>query len=168
MSLNIESSLFESTLRLAKFLQQKCQTLNFKITLAESCTGGLASAILTDIEGCSAVFEQGFITYGNAAKTDMLNVQPSSLSKYGAVSEEVAIEMLSGALNKANADLGIAITGIAGPGGAVPNKPIGTVCFAWGNKNGMQSTTELFEGDRVNVRQAAVNFAFQKLIEVAK
>ena len=164
----MDSSLIESTARLAKFLQQKCQALNFKVTLAESCTGGLVSAFLTDIEGSSAVFDQSFITYSNAAKIDMLNVKSSSLEKYGAVSEEVAIEMFVGALDKAGADLGIAITGIAGPGGAVPDKPVGTVCFAWGNKNEMHSTTELLEGDRINVRQAAANFAFQKLIEVAK
>ena len=168
MSLNLESSLAESTLRLAKFLQQKCRASNLKVTFAESCTGGLASAFMTEIEGSSEVFEQSYVTYSNAAKIDMLSVQSSVIDKHGAVSEQVAIEMLQGALDKANADLGVAITGIAGPGGAVLDKPVGTVCFAFGNKKGMQSATELFEGDRINVRQSAVNHAFQKLLDQAK
>jgi len=168
MSSTLESSLLESTSRLAKFLQQKCRALNLKITLAESCTGGLASAFLTDIEGSSDVFEQSFVTYSNTAKIVMLDVESSSLSEHGAVSETVALEMVRGALNKSGADLGLAITGIAGPGGAVPDKPVGTVCFAWGDRKDVQSCTELFTGDRASVRHSAVNFAFQQLIDVAK
>lgn len=168
MSENLDAKLNESTTRLAKFLQDKCKKQNLTITTAESCTGGLASASITDIPGSSSVFEQGFVTYSNQAKINMLGVNAKTLKRNGAVSEVIALEMLLGALEKSKANIGVAITGIAGPGGATDEKPVGTVCFAWGNKNSAQSSTEFFTGERSYIRHTAVNNAFQKLIELAK
>ncbi|MCL4163702.1 UNVERIFIED_CONTAM: hypothetical protein GTU68_050606, partial [Idotea baltica] len=101
------------------------------LALAESCTGGLASAAITDVAGSSNWFDRGFITYSNAAKESMLSVQTNTLETFGAVSVETALEMALGALANSNATIAASITGIAGPSGGSKEKPIGTVCFAW-------------------------------------
>jgi nicotinamide-nucleotide amidase len=110
-------------------LLQDARVWGWRIATAESCTGGMVAAALTDIAGASDVFDRGFVTYSNAAKVEMLGVSPETLEAYGAVSEEVAREMARGALAHADASLAVAITGIAGPGGS-ENKPEGRVCFA--------------------------------------
>jgi nicotinamide-nucleotide amidase len=137
----------------------------WKIATAESCTGGLVAAAITDVAGSSDVFDRGFVTYSNAAKTEMLGVPAELIAKHGAVSVEVAQAMADGALNHSNADLAIAITGIAGPSGGTAEKPVGLVYFAEATRGRFRSTT-LFElrcGDlgRAAVRQAAVRQALQ-------
>lgn len=138
---------------------RKAQAYGLKITCAESCTGGMISAALTDIAGSSAIFEQGFVTYSNAAKQKMLGVRPETLADYGAVSEPLAREMAEGALRQAQADIAISVSGIAGPGGS-EFKPEGRVCFALASAQGTQSETQDFGAlGRAAVRQAALNHA---------
>ncbi len=103
---------------------------NLKLATAESCTGGMVAAAITDIAGCSAVFERGFVTYSNEAKSEMLGVPASLIASVGAVSREVAIAMAMGALDHANADISVSITGVAGPAGGSPEKPVGLVHFS--------------------------------------
>jgi len=124
---------------LAELVLQLCQKKNLKITTAESCTGGLIASEITKIPGSSASFEAGFVTYSNAMKSKLLNVEENILEQYGAVSEETVIAMAQGALKVTNADLAIAVSGIAGPDGGSEDKPVGTVWIAWGTKNNMQS-----------------------------
>ena len=129
----------------------------YTLALAESCTGGLASATITDIAGSSAWFENGFITYSNAAKQSMLGVSEATLNQYGAVSEQTASEMVSGALNHSQANLAASITGIAGPAGGSADKPVGTVCFAYAIKNQPVTTiTHHFTGNRQAIRHQSV------------
>jgi nicotinamide-nucleotide amidase len=119
---------------LSEIVLQLCQQKNLKITTAESCTGGLIASQLTKVSGASASFEAGFVTYSNEIKSKLLNVNENTLEKYGAVSEETVREMAEGALTSANADLVIAVTGIAGPNGGSKEKPVGSVWVAWGSK----------------------------------
>lgn len=119
---------------LSEIVLQLCQQKNLKITTAESCTGGLIASQLTKVSGASASFEAGFVTYSNEIKSKLLNVNENTLEKYGAVSEETVREMAEGALTSANADLVIAVTGIAGPNGGSKKKPVGSVWVAWGSK----------------------------------
>lgn len=135
-----------------------------KIATAESCTGGMISAALTDIAGSSDVFDRGFVTYSNAAKQDMLGVQADTLASYGAVSEQVAREMAEGALSRSLANLAVSVTGIAGPGGS-EFKPEGRVCFGLARK-GHPTQTETVEFGalgRAAVRQATLNHALSLL-----
>lgn len=139
------------------------------LTTAESCTGGLLATTITDIPGSSTYFDCGFITYSNQSKHTLLSVKNSSLKKHGAVSENVAKEMAKGALKLSNADLAIAITGIAGPSGATKNKPIGTVCFAFAYpKKPIKTTTVYFQGNRKSIKTKAVKFALSNLLETIK
>ncbi|MER8750151.1 CinA family protein [Mesorhizobium sp. M1050] len=117
---------------LASALLQACQKRGIMLATAESCTGGMIIAALTDIAGSSAVVERGFITYSNEAKMDMLGVSATTLETYGAVSRETAIEMAKGALDRSRAGLTLAVTGIAGPGGGSTEKPVGLVWFCVG------------------------------------
>jgi nicotinamide-nucleotide amidase len=124
--------------------------------LAESCTGGMVAQAITSVAGSSAWFDRGFVTYSNAAKIEMLGVLPETLAKYGAVSEQIALEMAQGALTHSNADITGSITGIAGPDGGSDEKPVGTVCFAWASKTGvLRATTQHFLGNRQQIRQQA-------------
>jgi nicotinamide-nucleotide amidase len=134
------------------------------IVTAESCTGGLVAALLTEIAGSSTVFERGFVTYSNAAKAQALGVPQNLLEIYGAVSSQVALAMAEGALAHSSADIALAITGIAGPGGGSPQKPVGLVYFGCGGK-GKVITHERRFGDigRGKVRQAAVEVALDLL-----
>ena len=137
------------------------------LAVAESCTGGWLAKCLTDIAGSSQWFERGFVTYSNAAKREMLGVRSATLLREGAVSEAVVLEMANGVLDHSRADIAVAISGIAGPGGAVPGKPVGTVCFAWAIKDDIhQQDTRYFEGDREAVRQQSVACALQGLLDV--
>lgn len=148
---------------LGSALKQK----GYMLTTAESCTGGLVGATITEIAGSSAWFERGFVTYSNQSKIDLLGVSPKTLEKFGAVSEQTAIEMAEGALKNSHADIAISITGIAGPDGGTPQKPIGTVCFAWAATNrATQAKTLLLHGTRQAIRQQAVVVALGYLMEL--
>ena len=137
------------------------------LAVAESCTGGWVAQALTTIAGSSDWFERGFVTYSNAAKEEMLGVSAATLAAHGAVSEPTAREMARGALARSHAQLALAITGIAGPSGGTPDKPVGTVCFAWAAANGMlDAQTRRFDGDRDSVRRQSVAFALQRLLEL--
>lgn len=140
-----------------------------RVTVAESCTGGLLAGAITSVAGSSDWFEVGFVTYSNGAKTALLGVPEAVLAAHGAVSEETARAMAEGALAKSGADLAAVVTGIAGPAGGTPAKPVGTVCFAWAVKGGAaEATTRRFEGDRAGVRAASVVFALEGLVERAE
>ena len=135
------------------------------LATAESCTGGWVAKLVTDIAGSSQWFDRGFITYSNAAKQDMLGVSGTTLEAEGAVSEATVAAMVSGALERSLADVALAISGIAGPGGERPGKPVGTVCFAWQLQGQPpRIETQHFSGDRNNVRQQAVLHALQVLL----
>ncbi len=137
------------------------------LTLAESCTGGLISALITDTAGSSAWFDSSLITYSNKAKQDLLKVQQSSLDQYGAVSEQVAMEMAIGALQQGRATIAASVTGIAGPEGGSPAKPIGTVCFAWTSEGlPSKSRTYLFEGSREQIREQSAIALLLELQEI--
>ncbi len=118
---------FELAVRLGRALQDRHWTM----ATAESCTGGLIAGAITDVAGSSAWFDRGFVTYSNAAKVEMLGVRPETLAALGAVSEATAREMAAGALARSGADIAVAVTGVAGPAGGTPEKPVGLVCFAW-------------------------------------
>ena len=129
---------------------------NLMLALAESCTGGMVAQSITSVAGSSAWFDRGFVTYSNASKIEMLGVRAETLEKFGAVSEETALEMAIGCLKHSHAQLSGSITGIAGPDGGTVDKPVGTVCFAWaGEKLLLSTTTKRFFGNREEVRQQA-------------
>ena len=139
----------------------------FFFTSAESCTGGWLGQSVTSVQGSSFWFSYGFITYSNTSKINLLKVSKNTLEKFGAVSEEVVEEMVVGALKKSGADIGVAISGIAGPGGGSRERPVGTVCFAWMMKGGEpESTTEFFYGDRNQVRKSSVERALLGTINI--
>jgi nicotinamide-nucleotide amidase len=136
------------------------------LVTAESCTGGWVAKCVTDIAGSSQWFECGFVTYSNAAKREQLGVAAATLERAGAVSEATVAEMARGALRHSRADLALAVSGIAGPGGAVPGKPVGTVCFAWCRRGAAARVeTCCFSGDRGAIRQQAVRHALQGLLD---
>ena len=133
---------------------------------AESCTGGLVAGAITAIPGSSGWFDRGFVTYSNEAKLELLGVDPDTLEQHGAVSEATARAMAEGAIRASHADMAVAVTGIAGPDGGTPAKPVGMVCFAWAGRDGsVTAATHHFPGDREAVRRASVVVALQGLIE---
>jgi nicotinamide-nucleotide amidase len=134
------------------------------LATAESCTGGGVAQAITEIAGSSEWFECGFITYSNASKSDMLDVPEALIVRYGAVSDEVAQAMAEGALANSNATITLSTTGIAGPGGAVPGKPVGTICFAWAMAHRTFSERLVFQGDRHAVRQQTVAHSLAGLL----
>ena len=136
-----------------------------RIATAESCTGGMIAAALTDVAGSSDVFERGFVTYSNAAKRELLGVKLETFRKHGAVSEETAREMAKGALKRSDATVAVAVTGIAGPGGGSKAKPVGTVCFSWATKRLQSAETRRFRGDRASVRRQSVMRALEGVLE---
>jgi nicotinamide-nucleotide amidase len=136
-----------------------------RLVSAESCTGGWVAQAVTSIAGSSAWFERGFVTYSNEAKRELLGVKAATLRKYGAVSEETAREMARGALARSKGNLALAVTGIAGPGGGIPDKPVGTVCFAWYYEKQSRSETRRFSGDRESVRRKSVIRALEGVLE---
>lgn len=147
-------------------LSQRLMARGWRLAAAESCTGGWVAKICTDLAGSSAWFERGFVTYTNEAKQEMLGVAAATLATHGAVSEETVQEMASGALKHSRAQIGLAISGVAGPGGGSPDKPVGTVCFAWALKEGgVQSERVCFEGDREAVRRQAVAHALDGVLK---
>ena len=139
-----------------------------RLITAESCTGGWVAQALTAIAGSSEWFERGFVTYSNEAKQEMLGVTPELLAAQGAVSEATAAAMATGALRHSHADWAVAITGIAGPTGGSPGKPVGTVCFAWAdNTGGCATETCQFAGDRREIRAKSVAHALNGVLERA-
>jgi len=135
------------------------------LTCAESCTGGWVAEVVTATAGSSMWFERGFVTYSNAAKQELLGVKGDTLRQEGAVSEAVVREMAAGALRRSHAQAALAISGVAGPGGGSPGKPVGTVCFAWALQGGEAAAeTRHFAGDRETVRRLSVIHALQGLL----
>ena len=156
-------------LALSAAVGEACRQRRLFVATAESCTGGWAAQVITHTAGSSGWFERGFVTYANEAKIDMLGVRPETLENHGAVSLETAAEMASGALNNSKALISLAITGIAGPTGGSPGKPVGTVCFAWCLRGGQPDTERLqFAGDREAIRRQAVIHALDGLLARAK
>lgn len=163
-------SLFPANVTLqAEKLIQHCQTAGLRIATAESCTGGLIGGVLTDVAGSSAVVDRGFITYSNEAKRDLLGVQAETLLNFGAVSRETALQMVRGALFRSNADIAVAVTGIAGPGGGSAEKPVGLVHLATLSRSGTLIHKEARYGDlgRTGIRVATIETALQLLLELA-
>lgn len=149
--------------KLCALLKEKCLHISF----AESCTAGLAAARLVGVSGASDVFDASFVTYANEAKMRFVSVKPETLNAHGAVSEEIARQMAEGAARAAGAEVGVGISGIAGPTGGTPEKPVGTVCFGFFTPCGTVSTTEHFVNlDREGVRTAAVDFVFERLLNI--
>lgn len=159
-----------ATRALSRSLLDLCRMRKLKIATAESCTGGLVAAALTEVPGSSDVVDRGFVTYSNEAKHAMIGVETAKLETFGAVSKEVAIAMAFGALEYADVDLAVAITGIAGPGGATPGKPVGLVHFAVAARDGRITHREQRFGavGRANVRHQSVIEALKMLIEMAR
>jgi len=148
----MEQQLIELAQRLGDTLVKH----HLMVVTAESCTGGWVAEILTSVPGSSKWFERGFVTYSNLSKQEMLGVSVATLEQYGAVSEQTAIEMAEGALQHSHAQISLAITGIAGPGGAVLDKPVGTVCLAWAGLGVKTHTcTDIFKGQRQEIRRQA-------------
>lgn len=151
---------------LSAALGSACLRRRLLVATAESCTGGWVAQVITHTAGSSSWFERGFVTYSNEAKQEMLDVRPETLAENGAVSQQTAAEMAAGALKNSNAMISLAITGIAGPTGGSPGKPVGTVCFAWCRNGGVAETdTQRFSGDREAVRRQAVIHALQGLLQ---
>jgi nicotinamide-nucleotide amidase len=150
-------------------LLERCKAKKLTVATAESCTGGLVAAAISEIAGSSAVLDRGFVTYSNEAKQQMLGVTPATIDVYGAVSTECAAEMAKGALAHAQVDLAVSITGIAGPTGAVPGKPIGLVYFCAASRSGRTIAHDRKFGDigRCQVRRASVLQALAMLQELA-
>ena len=156
--------------KLATELGAALKTRGFMLVLAESCTGGMVAQTVTSGTGSSAWFDRGFVTYSNAAKIDMLDVSVQTLEKFGAVSEQTAAEMALGclkvsALKHSQTYLAGSITGIAGPDGGTADKPVGTVCFGIAQANQCITSTQHFTGNRQAIRERAVAFLMQQLIQ---
>jgi nicotinamide-nucleotide amidase len=173
-------------------LAAQLRARGWMLATAESCTGGLIAAACTDLAGSSSWFERGFVTYSNAAKAQMLGVEAALIARHGAVSEPVARAMAQGALQHAHAQVALAVTGVAGPGGGSADKPVGTVWFAWaiagrardaanhepgtfaaqagakapGQNPTLHSEVQHFEGDRAAVRQATLLHSLRRLLEL--
>lgn len=157
----------EELRQLAVELGEKLLARGWMLATAESCTGGWVGQLLTSLPGSSQWYERGFITYANAAKIEMLGVPEDTLATHGAVSEETAGVMAAGALKHSHAQAALAISGIAGPGGGTPQKPVGLVCYGWALSDGtIMSSTCRLDGDREEIRARAVAAALRGLIEL--
>lgn len=157
----------EELLQLASELGDKLQARGWKLATAESCTGGWVGQLVTALPGCSNWYERGFITYANDAKVEMLGVPVETLATHGAVSEETASAMAAGALAHSHAQAALAISGIAGPAGGTPQKPVGLVCYGWALSDGtVMSSTCRLDGDRDEIRARAVAASLRGLIDL--
>ncbi|HMM53878.1 MAG TPA: nicotinamide-nucleotide amidase [Candidatus Desulfobacillus sp.] len=151
---------------LARAVGQALLARKLMLTCAESCTGGWVSQVVTAIDGSSQWFERGLVTYSNAAKQELLGVRAATLRREGAVSEAVVLEMATGALRRSHAQAALAVSGVAGPSGGSPDKPVGTVCFAWVLQDGTSmAETMHFSGDREAVRRQSVVHALHGLLK---
>ena len=160
MTNDTTNDILELATQVGRALQQK----GLLLSTAESCTGGGVAQAVTEIAGSTGWFDCGFVAYSNASKTEMLDVPAALIAQLGTVSEEVAASMVEGALANSNAHVAISTTGIAGPSGAVPGKPVGTVCFGWGDGNSVHTERLVFAGDRQAVREQTVIHALQGLL----
>lgn len=158
------SDIIDLAVRAGHALREK----GLMLATAESCTGGGVAQAVTEIAGSSAWFERGFVTYSNTAKTELLKVPEALIAQFGAVSEEVAAAMANGAVSNSHAGVALSTTGIAGPGGAVPGKPVGTVCFGWADEHRSVTERLVLAGDRQAVREQAVAHALQGLLRFMK
>jgi len=150
--------------RLAETVLARCRAQGWTLATAESCTGGMVAAALTDIAGASDVVERGFVTYSNRAKSELLGVPKELIAKHGAVSAETAAAMAEGALAKAPVELAVAVTGIAGPSGGTKDKPVGLVYFGVARRGGKTLTErQIFTGGRADIRRAATARALELL-----
>ena len=147
----------------AKHLSDLLVSKGLTVSVAESCTGGSLSSSLTSISGASSFFNCGFITYSNQSKIDMLGVSPESIEMYGAVSEKVAHEMVTGAGQRSHSNLAVSITGIAGPSGGSASKPVGMVCLGFFCDGSVTTTTQFFSGSRSDIVSQSVTFALVEL-----
>jgi nicotinamide-nucleotide amidase len=148
--------------RVGRVLQEK----GLLLVTAESCTGGGVSQAITEVAGSSEWFDCGFVTYSNASKVELLDVSAALIAQCGTVSEEVAGAMAEGALSNSNAHVALSTTGIAGPGGAVPGKPVGTVCFGWAREHHSHTERLVFSGDRRSVREQTVIHSLKGLLRM--
>jgi nicotinamide-nucleotide amidase len=152
------------TLSLAEAVLTACRSRGWRLVTAESCTGGLVAAALTAIAGASDVVERGFVTYSNAAKTELLGVPAETIAAHGTVSAQTAAAMARGAVARTPADLAVSITGIAGPGGGTPQKPVGLVYLGAARRDGAcRVERRVFPGDRTAIRDAALVLALEML-----
>ncbi|MDO8903205.1 CinA family protein [Hydrogenophaga sp.] len=150
---------------LLQTLASELKTRGLRLATAESCTGGLVAGACTELSGSSDWFDRGFVTYSNAAKSDLLGVPAELIDVHGAVSEPVARAMAAGAVARSKAQLAVAVTGVAGPTGGTAQKPVGTVWFGWATPEGVFTELQRFQGDRSAVRQAAVAHALAGLLQ---
>jgi nicotinamide-nucleotide amidase len=152
---------------LAERVGRTLERLQLMIATAESCTGGWVAEAITMVPGSSGWFERGFVTYTYISKREMLGVRAETLERHGAVSEEVVREMVAGALNASHAQVAVAVSGVAGPSGGTPEKPVGTVCFAWAVQGApARAETVRFPGDREAVRRESVMHALGVVLEM--
>jgi nicotinamide-nucleotide amidase len=151
---------------LCQSLAERLLSRGWMLSTAESCTGGLIAAACTELAGSSQWFERGFVTYSNAAKTSLLGVSPGLIGQYGAVSQPVVESMAQGALRHSPAQVALAVTGIAGPGGGSADKPVGTVWFGWATPQGVVSECLLLPGERSAVRAASTRHALAQLCQL--
>lgn len=154
--------------RLVEDLAAALLARGWMLATAESCTGGLIAGACTDLAGSSHWLERGFVSYSNAAKTELLGVDAALIARHGAVSEPVARAMAQGALHHSKAQCALAVTGIAGPGGGSADKPVGTVWFAWATPQGVRSDMQHFDGDRAQVRSATVQHSLAVLLRLVQ
>ena len=154
--------------RLVEDLATALLARGWMLATAESCTGGLIAGACTDLAGSSNWLERGFVSYSNAAKTELLGVDAALIARHGAVSEPVARAMAQGALQHSKAQCALAVTGIAGPGGGSADKPVGTVWFAWATPQGVRSEMQRFDGDRAQVRSATVQHSLAVLLRLVQ
>ena len=147
----------------AQELSEILVTNGLTISVAESCTGGSLSHTITSIPGASSYFDCGYITYSNQSKVEILGVDTQTIKTYGAVSEEVALEMVIGVTAKSHSDVAVSITGVAGPTGGTPEKPVGMVCFGFFCDGKTSTSTQLFSGDRANIVSQSVSYAMRQL-----
>ncbi len=151
--------------RLAVALGRAALERRVRIATAESCTGGLVAGAITAVAGSSDWFDCGFITYSNAAKIGQLAVPRTTIDQFGAVSEETALSMAQGALGASRAQWAVAVTGIAGPAGGTPDKPVGTVCFAWVGPTVAKASRIRLSGDRAAIRRESVRIALEGVLD---
>ena len=147
----------------AQELSEQLVANGLTISVAESCTGGSLSNTLTSIPGASSYFDCGYITYSNQSKIEMLSVDIQTIKTFGAVSEQVALEMVIAVATKSHSDVAVSITGVAGPTGGTPEKPVGTVCFGFSSDCKTSTSTQLFSGDRASIVSQSVLYALRQL-----
>lgn len=155
----------EALSMLATALAAEMKMLGRRLVTAESCTGGWIAKVCTDLPGSSEWFERGLVTYSNEAKSDLLGVKPGDLLRFGAVSEEIVAAMARGAIDNSRADVAVSVSGIAGPDGGTPDKPVGTVCFGWALPDDrVETEIHYLGGEREDVRRVSVATALEGLL----